>query len=84
MHSDNAERMPGGVKLARTPMAASRLSLGGSPLHPSSPTLHPTALPITFQVQPCQRLSSAHLKLFFEGSILVTGHHAKLATSTGS
>ena len=45
-----AERMPGGIKLARTPMAASRLSLGGSPLHPSSPTLHPTALPITFQV----------------------------------
>lgn len=47
---DPAERMPGGIKLARTPMAASRLSLGGSPLHPSSPTLHPTALPITFQV----------------------------------
>lgn len=45
------ERMPGGIKLARTPMAASRLSLGGSPLHPSGPTLHPTALPITFQVQ---------------------------------
>ncbi|DBB09035.1 TPA: hypothetical protein ACH3X3_007660 [Trebouxia sp. C0006] len=45
----SAERMPGGIKLARTPMAASRLSLGGSPLHPSSPTLHPTALPITFQ-----------------------------------
>ncbi|DBA97231.1 TPA: hypothetical protein ACH3X1_014979 [Trebouxia sp. C0004] len=45
----SAERMPGGIKLARTPMAASRLSLGGSPLHPSSPTLHLTALPITFQ-----------------------------------
>lgn len=47
-----AERMPGGIKLARTPMAASRLSLGGSPLHPSSPLLQPTALPITFQVSP--------------------------------
>ena len=45
-----AERLPGGIKLARTPMAASRLSLEGSPLHPSSPMLEPTALPITFQV----------------------------------
>ena len=51
-----AERMPGGIKLARTPMAASRLSLGGSPLHPSSPTLHATALPITFQVCSLQEI----------------------------
>lgn len=55
--------MPGGIKLARTPMAASRLSLAGSPLHPSSPLLHPTALPITFQVT---FSAAANIGLLFE------------------
>ena len=45
-----ADRVPGGFKLARTPMAAAFTPLGGSPLHPSSPALQATALPITFQV----------------------------------
>ena len=54
-----ADRMPGGAKLARTPVAASRLSLAGSPLHPSSPTLRSTALPITFQVTPDLKLIDA-------------------------
>lgn len=50
-----ADRVPGGFKLARTPMAAAFTPLGGSPLHPSSPALQATALPITFQVSQHQQ-----------------------------